>query len=159
LADAPQADPVAGLVDIPLPASVSLWPQTWPSRIAVAALVVGLLFTVWWLALRWYRNRYRRTALAELGQIEHAAGAASPSETSVALASLVRRTALAVFPRERIAPLAGPAWLSFLDSTGNTSDFSKGPGRSLESAVYAPSPETSREMISVVRQWIVRHHA
>lgn len=159
MAEAPQTDPVAGLVDIPLPAPVSLWPQTWPSRIAVAVLTIGILFAVWRLALRWYRNRYRRAALAELARIENAADAASSTETSAALASLVRRTALAVFPRERIAPLAGPAWLSFLDHTGNTSDFSNGPGRSLEIAVYKPSHATSREAIPVVRQWIVRHHA
>jgi Ca-activated chloride channel family protein len=90
-----QVDPVAGLIDIPLPQPVSLLPQTWPSRIAIALL-------------------------------------------------------------------AGPAWLAFLDSTYDGSEFSEGPGRLLASAPYqrtAPGGGEVRPLAALVRRWIRGHHA
>jgi hypothetical protein len=159
LVDAPQPDPVAGLVDIPLPAPVSLWPQTWPLRIVLAILIAGVLFGVWRLVRSWHRNRYRRAALAELDRIEGALGTAPPANSSIALASLVRRTALAAFPREQIASLAGPAWLAFLDRSADMRDFSQGAGQALETSVYQPALGDPRSLAGVVRHWIKAHHA
>jgi hypothetical protein len=158
MAEAPQTDPVAGLVDIPLPPPVSLWPQTWESRVAAAVLVVGLVVAVAWLVRWWHVNRYRRAALSELVRIEEALDSTAPAGLATALASLVRRTALAAFPREQVASLVGPAWLSFLDRTCGGHSFSGGPGRSLELAAYQPSPDDSRALVGVVRHWIKAHH-
>ena len=162
-AQTPQADPVAGLIDIPLPQPVSLLPQTWPSRIAIALLLAAAIAAVWRIVHHRHVNRYRREALAELGRIEQAVDAdKAPAELVTRLAVLVRRTALAAFPRERIAPLAGPAWLSFLDSTYDGSEFSEGPGRLLASAPYqriAPDGGEVRSLAAVVRRWIGGHHA
>ena len=162
-AQTPQADPVAGLIDIPLPQPVSLLPQTWPSRIAIALLLAAAIAAVWRIAHQRHVNRYRREALAELGRIEQAVDAdKAPAELVTRLAVLVRRTALAAFPREKIAPLAGPAWLAFLDSTYDGSEFSEGPGRLLASAPYqriAPDGGEVRSLAAVVRRWIGGHHA
>ena len=62
-------DPVAGLIDIPLPPPVSLWPQTWTSRIAIVVAVGGLVAAAWWYVHRRRANRYRRAALGELDRI------------------------------------------------------------------------------------------
>jgi Ca-activated chloride channel family protein len=150
---------VAGLIDIPLPAPVSLWPQTWESRVAIAVLLAALVAGCWWLVHRRRANRYRRAALAELEGIESSADDTTPAAIAVALASLVRRTALAAFPREQIAPLAGPAWLAFLDRTGGNGDFAGGPGRSIETAAYEPAPADTRALFGAVRHWIKAHHA
>ena len=162
-AQTPQADPVAGLIDIPLPQPLSLLPQTWPSRIAIALLLAAAIAAVWRIVHQRHVNRYRREALAELGRIEQSVDAdQAPAELVTRLAVLVRRTALAAFPRERIAPLAGPAWLSFLDSTYDGSEFSEGPGRLLASAPYqriAPDGGEVRSLAAVVRRWIGGHHA
>jgi Ca-activated chloride channel family protein len=164
LGDAPtkDVDPVAGLVDIPLPMPVSLWPQTWASRVAIVVLIVSLVAGTWWLIRRWRANRYRRAALAELGQIEGALSAGwEPAELCGALASLVRRTALAAFPRETVAALAGPAWLAFLDRTSDGQAFSRGAGRNLELAAYQVTPPDVgdlRALIGLVRHWIKAHH-
>jgi Ca-activated chloride channel family protein len=66
-------DPVAGLIDIPLPQAISLWPATSTSRIAIVLLIVGLIATIIWFMRRWHANRYRRAALAELDGIVHSA--------------------------------------------------------------------------------------
>src|SRR5262245_11134343 len=105
------ADPVAGLIDIPLPPPVSLLPETWTSRIVLAVLVVGAAFAVWHFVSRFRANRYRRAALAELDRIERTPGIA-PDERAAQLSLLVRRTALDGFPRETVASLAGAGWLA-----------------------------------------------
>lgn len=156
MASAPEVDPVAGLVDIPLPTPVSLWPQTWPLRIAVAVVAVGLAVCAWQLARWWYRNRYRRVALAELDRI---AGASDAASVPLDLASLVRRTALAAFPRDKVASLTGVEWLEFLDRTADTRAFSEGAGHALENVAYRPTPADVRPPIGAVRHWIKAHHA
>jgi hypothetical protein len=158
LAEAPQTDPVAGLIDIPLPEPVSLWPQTWESRVVVVVLATGLIATAVWLARRWHVNRYRRAALSELARIEETFDNTAPSDIAASLASLVRRTALAAFPREQVASLAGSPWLAFLDRTCGGHAFSDGPGRTLELSAYQPMPDDPRALIGVVRHWIKAHH-
>ncbi|HEY7230819.1 MAG TPA: DUF4381 domain-containing protein [Pseudolabrys sp.] len=148
-------DPVAGLIDIPLPAEVSLWPQTWALWILIALLIVGLAAATIWLARRWHANRYRRAALADLDRIMRSA-----QPTAGALELLVRRTALAEFPRETIAPMSGAAWLSFLDKSYGGQEFSTGAGRALALAPYAPAPaEDTSALADLVRRWIRTHHA
>src|SRR5262245_43819712 len=108
---APAADPLAGLVDIPLPPPVSLWPQTTASRVAIALAAAGLVAATWWLIRWWRATRYRRAALAELDAIASDMDR-PPAQSAAALALLLRRTALAAFPREEVAELSGPPWLA-----------------------------------------------
>jgi uncharacterized protein DUF4381 len=154
------ADPVAGLIDIPLPPAVTLWPQTWTSRITIALLLIGLVAFVVGFARRRWVNRYRREALAELEQITRAA-ADDPGALAAGLATLVRRTALAAFPREQVAALAGHAWLTFLDRAYGGTEFAHGAGRDLETLAYRPQPRKTSQMplVDLVRRWIKVHHA
>jgi hypothetical protein len=162
LADGPaiKVDPVAGLIDIPLPGEVSLWPQTWEARIAMALLIVGAIAGVWRLLRYWHVNRYRRAALAELGRIGSADPVASPAQLAQ-LTVLVRRTALAAFPREEVAPLVGTAWLAFLDRSYGGHEFSEGTGRLLLSGPYQQMPPDDaelRSLVALVRRWVKVHH-
>lgn len=155
-------DPVAGLIDIPLPPPVGLWPQTWPARIALAMLLATCIVAAWQFARHWRANRYRREALAELKRITHARAAGmAPGELATQLSLLVRRTALAAFPREQVAPLSGAAWLAFLDRTSDGTEFSRGVGRWLASAPYArtePDDGQRSAVIDLTRRWIRGHH-
>lgn len=155
-------DPVAGLIDIPLPPPVSLWPQTWPARIALALLLATCIVAAWQFTRHWRANRYRREALAELKRITHARAAdMAPSELATQLSLLVRRTALAAFPREQVAPLSGAAWLAFLDRTSDGTEFSRGVGRWLASSPYArtePDDGQRSALIDLTRRWIRGHH-
>ena len=156
----PQADPLAGLVDFPLPQEVSLWPQTWPLRIAVVLIAAGALLATWRFAHRSYANRYRREALAELEEIQGTADTA-PDQVATQLSVLVRRTALGAFPREAVAPLAGSAWLAFLDRSYDGREFSEGAGRLLISAPYqrrSPDRVQLEALAGLVRRWIRGHH-
>jgi hypothetical protein len=156
-------DPLVGLIDIPLPPPVSLWPQTWTSRIAIALVLTALVVALWRFVHAWRANRYRREALSELGAIGQRVDVREARGEGLAeLSMLVRRTALAAFPRETVAPLAGPAWLAFLDQSYGGQGFSQGAGRLLASAPYqraAPDPDQLRALAVLVRQWIRGHHA
>ncbi|MCP3382983.1 DUF4381 domain-containing protein [Bradyrhizobium sp. CCGUVB4N] len=163
MAEAPSAtaDPVAGLIDVPLPREVSLWPQTWEARLAIGLLLLAVVAAAWRYVHRRRVDRYRREALAELSRIEHA-GNSGPSELLSRLTVLVRRTSLAAFPRAQVAPLIGPAWLSFLDRSYGGEEFSHGVGRLLASGPYQPIPPEPAELQSLlrlVRLWIRGHHA
>ena len=162
LADAQtkQADPLAGLIDIPLPQEASLWSQTWPLRIAIVLISVLTVLAIWKFVHRYRANRYRREALSELDRMSQATDTA-PDRLAAQLSLLVRRTALGTFPRETVAPLTGTAWLSFLDRSYGGDEFSKGAGRWLVSAPYqrtAPGRDGLNALRSLVRRWIRVHH-
>jgi hypothetical protein len=156
-------DPVAGLIDIQVPQQVSLWPETWASRIAVVVLLVTAVVAIWRFISYRRANRYRREALAELKAITRTSVTRqSPNELTAQLSLLMRRTALVAFPREQVAPLSGATWLSFLDQTSGGTDFSRGLGRLLASAPYArnePGDGRCPELIELTRRWIRGHRA
>jgi Ca-activated chloride channel family protein len=162
LADAQtrQSDPLAGLIDIPLPQEASLWPQTWPLRIAIVLIVALAVWGIWRFVHRYRANRYRREALSELDRMRQTPDAA-PDRLAAQLSLLVRRAALAVFPRETVAPLTGTAWLAFLDRSYGGEEFSRGVGRWLVSAPYqqtAPGRDELNALRSLVDRWIRVHH-
>ena len=150
------------LHDIVLPESVSWMPQTigWWILLAVA-LVIGLRAA--FVARRRYRaNRYRRLALAELEGVGAALESGmAPVDIVAAIPTLVKKTALAAWPRETVASLNGEPWLRFLDESYGGSGFTKGPGRLLSTLAYEPDGNPASEDIhrltSLVRDWIRGH--
>lgn len=144
------------LHDIAVPPPVPWWPPA-PGWYVVGGVVlvflgVGILAAV----ARWSRNRYRREALRELDR------AAVTPQSLPAVAELVKRVALAAYPRERVAALTGGPWLAFLDDTGGQDAFARGAGRFLEAATFEQNPQLPtdvefRELLAAVRHWIRRH--
>jgi ABC-type nickel/cobalt efflux system permease component RcnA len=161
-ADMPSLD---RLHDIVLPGPVPWWPPA-PGWYVVAALVVVLgVWAMWRWWRQWRANAYRRAALAELEQL--VAQSHDPSRRVVALQALpelLKRTALAAFPRDEIASLSGPAWLGFLDHTGGGRDFTSGPGALIPEIAYIPrytehlDQAQQEAVIQCVRRWIRKHH-
>lgn len=154
---APAADPgsLDRLHDIALPPPAPWWPPA-PGWYAAGGVSVVLLLAAAWSTVAWWRRtRYRRAALAELAHIP-------PTGNPVpAVAAVLKRAALAGFPRERVASLTGPGWLTFLNHTGGTDGFASPPGTALGDAEYAPGPAPpaadADRLIALARAW-VRHH-
>ena len=70
----------------------------------------------------------------------------------------MRRVALAAWPREQVADLAGKDWLAFLDRTGGKGAFTDGPGATLVTAPYArEAAATAPGLGDLAARWI-RHH-
>ncbi len=153
------------LHEILLPDPVSWMPQTvgWYAVLGLIVVLAGC-----WVYGRFRRirkNRYRRFALAELEVIEQ--DLQQPEKRARALAEipvLVKRTALAAFPRSEVAGLSGEKWLTFLDKTLAGKGFTGNVGRLLPELAYAPGPriskvpdETIGKLIQLIRQWIQAH--
>ncbi len=90
------------------------WPPA-PGWWVLAALAVALAGGALWL-WRTPRRRLRRAALRELRRI--GSTDADLRHSARAIENLLRRYAMAVFGRERVARLAGEAWLAFLGTEG-----------------------------------------
>ncbi len=154
------AAPLEGLHDIVIPEPVSMAPATvgWLVLAIAAALLIA------WLVVRAIRhhqaNGYRAAALRELEAVATAAGDPSTRAQSLAaIAPLLKRTALCVFPRPEVASLTGEAWLQFLADSGGEA-FANGAGRLLQEATYgetALNDEQTAELLDVSRHWIQYH--
>lgn len=108
----------------------------------------------------WQANRYRGAALTALAEIERLWGQGDPNGLSC-IPVLLKRTAMQAFGRRGIAELTGDVWLTFLDQTGQTTDFTQGPGRVISTLAYqksdACSDEQALEIMLAARHWIKGH--
>jgi hypothetical protein len=131
------------------PAPPAWTPQTIGWYVLFAIVALSLL----WVAIHeirlWISNRYRREGLRELAMTP-------PDRLSV----LLKRTALAVWPREKVASLSGDAWLKFLNSTAPQNFFHNPPGNCIEEIALQQgdaSTEDIQALRALVAQWIRRH--
>ncbi len=142
-------DPAAlsHLHDLALPPPIGPWPATIGWWILAAGVGLALIVLAVHLAMAWRRNAYRRAALRELER----------TETAGELAALLKRTALAAFPRAEVAGLTGTAWRDFLMRTGGTglaaglTDIALG--------ARPADPALLRAARTEARAWIRRHRA
>ncbi len=148
------------LHDIVLPEPVSWMPQTWGWGLLLALAVGAGLWAGRAVYRRSRANRFRREALARLGQIE-TAQAATRLQALAELPSLLKQTALCGYPRSEVASLSGEAWLRFLDRSYGGDGFSNGPGRLLTRLAYEPleklealSQRDWASLIQLIRDWI-----
>jgi hypothetical protein len=155
---------LARLHDIVIPQAISYAPTT------IGWYIVGalLLMVIAWLAAYMIRrrraSRYRREALAELTRIERRVQGTDGGEALTDLDVLLKRVALAAYPRVDVASLSGEAWLRFLDRSANTTQFSTGHGRALADLPYATAGDRRTAgadglaLAAVARAWIRNHH-
>jgi hypothetical protein len=124
-------------------------PQTvgWYCMFAVIAIAA-----IWILVCaihRWMFNRYRRAALKELETL-----------TVVDFSVLLKRTALSVWPREKVASLSGAEWLQFLDNKLRGGGFLVTPGNQIENMAFGEanlSAEDEKRLRELTAKWIRSH--
>jgi len=163
----PKLDPITemalrSLKDIVVPAPVSWMPQTWGWLIVALLLLFAILL---WCALayrRWRKNAYRREALKHLEEIEAAVRDAGKRARALNdLGELVKRTALAAWPREDVAATSGSAWAAFLVAHGDMTN-SEGFHRFFDDLEYQAGTPVSTEvadgLVRDARRWIEGHH-
>lgn len=135
-------------------------PDWWPPApgwwlLALLGLALIVLLTVQTRRFRRRRHR-RRLVLDELRRL-YRSHREHPRDLCAAFSGLLRRAALARFPRDRVAGLSGEDWLRFLEHTGDA-EFTRGPGRALIEATYRPHAEIDGEALhALVRRWLRRN--
>lgn len=164
----PPTDPVTeaalrSLKDIAVPAPASWMPQTWGWALVAIILAILVIVTLWHWLRRYRANAYRREALGQLAGLE--AEIHNPlkrTEAIQSLAILLKRVALAAWPREDVASLSSAAWVRFLKE--HDSDLGTALGQALDDLEYRGETATAGassgtdDLISAARHWIERHH-
>jgi hypothetical protein len=152
-------DPLAQLRGYHLPEPVSWWPPApgWWLLALLLLLAIGAAVRLFLVHRR--RGAARRNARRELQALRNAHTAGGDDTALVCgLSRLLRRFALARFPRERVAGLTGEAWIQFLDRYAADNVFTQGAGRALADAPYrTDAPLPAAELTAVVEQWIKRN--
>jgi hypothetical protein len=142
--------------DLVEPAAVLWTPQT----VGWLVTALWLVAMVWLVARRvflsWRRNRYRRAALAELKSIEKRAW--QGQTTAEPLAVLLKRTALAAYPRKDVANLYGAEWADFLRTSCRRDRVVEQSADELATAAYRQDVDATT-LIRPARRWIEAHRA
>jgi hypothetical protein len=150
------------LADIALPPPVSYMPQTWGWAALAIVVLLAIAVLLWLWLRRWQANRYRREALAELDAlVAPAVGPAGSVDFQMKLAEIVKRTALAAWPRETVASLSGAGWAQFLGEHGPEKHKTEALIRLVNDREYAATPVPPDEqaaLVAAIRQWIEKHH-
>ncbi|WP_170399110.1 DUF4381 domain-containing protein [Ruegeria arenilitoris] len=133
----------------PTPAPVPMTPQTWGWAVLALLLVAAIACAVHLYRRHRKSNAYRRTALADL----------QAADSDVArIAEVLRRTALAAFPRDQVAGLHGPEWITFLKQSADKISISSADAQALVDAPYRPSLPNPN-VAKFARDWIRTHKA
>ncbi len=156
------ANPLDQLKDIHTPDAIGLWPPAIGWYLITALLTAAMVFVAVILWRRWQQNAYRRAALRECDDIEREITAHSDYRTAaIRIATLLKRTALSVFPRAEVAPLSGDAWILFLESKASEARFSIISSQLLIEASFRETPPDNQSdvvrLLDEARRWIRKH--
>lgn len=143
--------------DVVLPEAVSLMPASPGWWVLLGWFAASVLVLVRSLVRRRRANAYRRDALQLLAAIETDRGI-DDDEAAARIADLVKRTALAAYPRRTVAPLYGADWARFLCATAGNDRKVTAAADELAHAAYRPGG-MGRQLVEPARRWIRVHRA
>lgn len=101
-----QQPSLENLNDIVQPGPASWWPPSWPALAVAIVLLAAIALFIFWLVRRRQQSRARKAAIKQLQQDRNM----SIEELTI----LLKRTALAYYPREIVAEKHSRQWISFL---------------------------------------------
>ncbi len=131
----------------PEPSPISMTPQTW-GWAALAILLLIVLFAAFSVVRKHRRaNAYRRAALVELSV---------PDIPSAKIAEVLRRTALATYPRDQVASLYGDEWIKFLNESSDIQPLNQELSLALTEAPYKTNP-SNEDLRQMARHWVKSH--
>ncbi|WP_432742973.1 DUF4381 domain-containing protein [Methylobacter sp. G7] len=143
------------LKDIHEPEVIAWWPPAigwWILAVLIPLLIIFFI----WLYKKLTRKTALKTARKILIQIKHDA-TRDNLQKLCAVSVLLRRVAISVSPRAKVAGLTGRQWLEFLDTSVKGLPFSEGVGQLLADAPYRKMPPTELEisqLIELCEDWL-----
>jgi hypothetical protein len=143
--------------EIVLPDAISRMPEGPGWWILFAWLVACSVIFARHLLLRRKANAYRREATVLLRDIA-ADKSLSGAQAAEQIAILVKRTALAAYPRETVASLYGADWAQFLRETASNDPVVSKAADELAQAAYRGGADGG-DLVTPARRWIRGHRA
>ncbi|MEM6279633.1 MAG: DUF4381 domain-containing protein [Verrucomicrobiota bacterium] len=136
------------LHDVVSPAAVSWWPLASGWYFVGAFVLIALVWQGWRRWRSWRASAYRRAALEELAE----------AHSSLDVATILRRTALAVAEREEVADRSGSAWIEWLEAALPGS-LEAGVREQLVEGIYRSRSDTSASepLRAYAARWIRFH--
>jgi len=154
------------LNDIVLPATVGWWPLASGWYVLAAVILILLSGLIFRSVRNWKANAYRRSALQELQSLTEIAGIRANRASSLRkLPALLKRTALSVYPREKVAGLTGEDWFQFLNSKVSKPSFSQHTFDTLNRLSYTTgdlndvNDDAVKALFDACRSWFKHHKA
>lgn len=123
------------LRDIHIPEAISWWPPAIGWWILAVLIPLSL-----YLIFKLYQRMTRKTALKSAKKQFKSLRddqQLTKQEKLVALSSLMRRTAVSLYPRAEVASLTGDEWLNFLDKSISNRGFNSDTGWLLTKGLYS----------------------
>ncbi len=147
-------DQTLKLKDIHLPDPVGWWPPAigWWLLLVLIPLFAALL---WWFYKRVIQQSALKTAQKLLDDIKEGGGA--DLQRLQQLSAWLRRVAMTISGREKVAGLTGEAWLKELDKSVEGAPFSEGIGRCLVEAQYQKELKEKvnvSELFELCERWL-----
>jgi len=138
----------------PAPVSFSFDTPGWH---VVGGLIVLLVLIITYLLWRRHvRNRYRRTALQHIQQLETKITDQQLLVYEVNM--LLKRIALRFVDRDEVAHLRGAAWLEFLNTASRHKLFTNDMQKAIESVYTSGSDKTASDSFIIsAKKWISVH--
>lgn len=114
-----------GLRDIHLPEAIGWLPMAPGWYLLIALSLSACVLACFYVALRRRQGLPRREALRMLDACiqDYEKGQAGTQQSTAEVNELLRRVALAYYPRAKVAALSGKAWIDFLSSSAKKVDF------------------------------------
>lgn len=149
------AESLKQLKDIHLPAPVSWWPLA-PGWYVLSGLLLLMVFILCYrLYQRYLDARPKKQALQLLAEYYRQYEQEGNSQlTSARLSELLKRVALAYYPREKVAGLKGEAWIQFLNSTAKNVNFNPVKDLLLELPFQPEQRRPLKPLFTRTQDWI-----
>lgn len=138
------------LRDIHLPPPISGWPLApgW------YVLFVSVLLFIFGVIVLFYKHRIKTRAK------RHALRLLTHTTTHAAISTLLKRVALAYYPRARVANLHGEAWIMFLNETARGVNFHEVQTALIHTPYQLnPKAQDLDQLIRMARHWIKQQGA
>ena len=156
LAPPGQTDPLANLRDIHIPGAIDPWPPAIGWWLIAAAALIAISYGIYLVFKWWKSNQYRREGIRALKYLLE--NYASEKQYLRDYSDLLKRIALSAYARESVANLTGEAWVSFLDRSTGTQEFSMGEGQILIQGNYELNPSVDVDKLHRLGlYWIKKH--
>ena len=152
----PSVDALDKLKDIHLPSDVPWWPLA-PGWWILLALFFLMFALVIYLYIRSQRPSHQEIIIEQALELldELQEQSLNPKALITELSALLRRSAISLYGREKVANLAGEKWLLFLDQYGATQAFSNGVGQAFADQPYRADVIYKRQaLLALTQDWL-----